>query len=361
MKNRSLFKFSLLFLFPFVLFGANSNKMIKHEKEKIIKKEFEVNRNATLKVENSYGNLNVITWDQNRIVIEVHITTSGKDEDDVQQKLDAITVDFKASPNLVSAETIFGKKNSWWDELFQNNSVNMEINYLIKMPITNQVNLENDYGNIRLDELKGRAIISCDYGRITTKALWAENNVLDFDYSDNCYFEYIKSGKIEADYSGFTVGKTNSLTISADYSDSTIEIAEEVTFECDYGSLEVEKVNSIVGEGDYLTMRFGEVYKNISLDASYGSIHVDRMMENAGDIHIDGGYTGIEIGIAPSYNFQFTINLDYASLDAPNKFNFSQQIQDTGDNYYEGYYGNAHSENTIEIESDYGSVQFYLN
>ena len=60
-----------------------------------------------------------------------------------------------------------------------------------------------------LGKLKGRAELSCDYGKITTKELLADNNDISFDYSNNCYFEYIKGGKINADYSGFTVSKAN--------------------------------------------------------------------------------------------------------------------------------------------------------
>ena len=113
----------------------------------------------------------------------------------------------------------------------------MKINYVVKMPITNHVDLSNDYGNITLGTLEGRAEISCDYGKITTKELLADNNVINFDYTNNSYFEYIKSGKINADYSGFTVAKTKDLTIVADYTKSLIEIAENVNYNCDYGSL----------------------------------------------------------------------------------------------------------------------------
>ena len=64
----------------------------------------------------------------------------------------------------------------------------MEINYVIKLPITNSVDLSNDYGGINLEKLEGRATISCDYGKITTKELMAENNVLSFDYTSDSYF-----------------------------------------------------------------------------------------------------------------------------------------------------------------------------
>lgn len=358
MKIQSSFKALFLFLFPLFIY-ANDGQSRKYTKEKTIKKEFKVNSGATLKVDNSYGNLNITTWNENRIVIEVHITTSGRDEEVVQRKLDNINVEFEASPNMVSAETLFNENDSgWFKNLFQDSSVSMDIDYLIKMPTTNNVDLSNDYGNIKLGRLEGRAIISCDYGKITTEELMSENNSLSFDYTDNSYFGYIKSAEINADYSGFTVGKAEKLNITADYTDSAVEEVGEVVFNCDYGNVEIKKADNVKGNGDYLTMRFGDIYGDIQLETDYGSIAINRMMEGAGDVLINSEYTSIDMGIQGGYNFKFSIELEYASLDAPGEFEFSRQTSDYGDKYYEGFYGNANSNNSIRIVSDYGNVEF---
>ncbi len=73
----------------------------------------------------------------------------------------------------------------------------MEINYTIKVPVTNSVNLENDYGAISLDKLEGQAKISCDYGQLRIGELWAENNSLNFDYTNKSTIAFMKSGKIK--------------------------------------------------------------------------------------------------------------------------------------------------------------------
>ena len=214
MKRATLYKISFVFfLFPLMIFASNGKKG-KYTKEKTIRKEFNVEKNATLKIDNSYGNLDIITWSEDRIEFEIRIQTSGNDEDKVQEKLDEINVDFDSASDYVSAVTKFSKSksSSWW-KWGSNNSVNMKINYIVKLPITNNVNLNNDYGTINLVKLEGKATLHCDYGKITAKELLADNNDISFDYSNNCYFEYIKSGKINADYSDYTVSKTNNLDI----------------------------------------------------------------------------------------------------------------------------------------------------
>lgn len=345
-----------------LLLSASDKKEFKHIKTKTINKEFSVNKNATLKVNNSYGNIDVVTWNESRIVFEITITTSGNNEEKTSEKLREIDVEFSNASDFVSAKTIFGNKNSgsWWN--WRNNSkVNMKINYLIKIPITNAVNLNNDYGNITVDKLEGVAKINCDYGKITTEELMADNNILNFDYTKGCYFEYIKSGKINADYSDFTISKTNNIDINADYTNSKIEVAENVNYNCDYGNIKIDKANNIKGNGDYLTVVIGDVYKSVSINADYGSIKIKRMNENAKNVTIKSDYVGIKIGIAPTYHFNFNLKLDYGSLNNDLDFSFTKKIVDGSDKYFEGYFGSQSSTNAINITSDYGSVTFYEN
>ncbi|SFZ94348.1 hypothetical protein SAMN05428642_104106 [Flaviramulus basaltis] len=362
MKRALQFRTFITLLMLPLFISASTEIKDKHSKTKTIKKEFSVNSNATLKVKNSYGNLDIVTWNENRIVFEITITTSGNNEEKVEEKLSEIDVKFSSSSDFVSAETEFSKNksNSWWNWNSKNN-VNMKVNYVIKMPITNSVNLNNDYGNINLEKLEGRAEINCDYGKITTKELMADNNILNFDYTKGCYFEYIKSGKINADYSGFTISKSKKIDINADYTNSEIEIAEDINYNCDYGNINVGKTNNITGNGDYLTTVIGDVYKNVSIKADYGSIKINRMNENAGNVTIKSDYVGIKIGYASGYNFNFEIDLGYASLNDDNDLEFTNKVIESTDKYYAGYRGNNSSGNKISVSSDYGSLTLYKN
>ncbi len=361
MKRALQFKTLILLLILPLFTWASTEDKGKYTKKKTINKAYSVASNAMLSVDNSYGNVDIITWNENRVVFEITITTTGNNEEKVQEKLDAITVHFEASSNHVSAKTKFGegKSNSWWNWK-KNDKVSMKINYLIKIPTTNNIDLNNDYGSINVDKLEGQAKINCDYGKITTKELMADNNSINFDYTKNCYFEYIKSGKINADYSGFTVSKTNKLDINADYTHSKVEIAEDVNYNCDYGHINIDKANNINGNGDYLTTIIGDVYKNITLKADYGSIKIKRMTENAGNVNIKSDYVGIKIGYVPAYHFNFNIDLQYGSLNSEG-LEFTKKIIKTTDKFYAGYYGNKTSSNTINIESEYGSISLYKN
>ncbi|WP_417200778.1 hypothetical protein [Bizionia sp.] len=364
MKTNILYKLVLIFaLLPVIVSAAtNPEKRDKHSEEKTIKKSYNVSKNATLKIDNSYGNLNIITWNENRIEITVNITVSGNNEDKVREKIDNINVNFEASNNYVSAKTIFskGKSNSWWN-WGSNSSINMKVNYVIKMPMTNSVDLDNDYGSINLDKLEGNAKINCDYGKITTKELMGNTNEIEFDYTKNSYFEYINNGTINADYSEFTVAKAKNIHLEADYTNSKFETIEDLKYDCDYGSLTADRANNVSGSGDYLTIVLGDIYKNVSIDSDYGSIKIKNIKATAKNITIDSDYVGIHIGFESGYHFNFEIDLDYASLRSHDGFEFNKKRDESTSKYYQGYYGSSNTNNYIKINSDYGSVTIDKN
>jgi len=346
-------------LAPVVTLANNDKLGGKYTKEKTIKKEFNVNADALLKVNNDYGNLNITSWNENRIVIEVHIKTNGDNQEKVQKKLDEISVDFDASSSMVSARTTYGEKQrSWGWNWGKNNNVNMQINYTIKLPIKNSVNLDNDYGNIVLDRVDGHAKINCDYGRLEIGELRGRNNQLNFDYTTKSTIGYINSGKIEADYSSFTIEKAGNLIINTDYTNATIDNMENLEYGGDYGNLSVGEANNIQGNGDYVTIRLGTIHGNVDLVSDYGSIRIAELAEDAGNVSIRTDYTGIKIGYNANYHFDFDITTSYSGVSGKDDFEINVSTEKSNNKHYEGYYGSTNSGNRVTLNSDYGGISF---
>tara|TARA_R110002110_G_scaffold36397_23_gene121467 strand:+ start:5331 stop:6413 length:1083 start_codon:yes stop_codon:yes gene_type:complete len=351
----------LIFLLPGIVIANHDKFNGKYTKEKTVKKEYNVNKNALLEIENSYGNVDIISWDENRTVIEVHIKTNSDDEEKAQRKLNDITIEFYGSSSRVSAKTIFKNNKSSWSFWGENNSVNMEINYTIKIPVTNSVNLENNYGAISLDKLEGNAKISCDYGQLRVGELWAEDNTLNFDYTNKSTIAFMKGGKIDANYSGFTLEKGGKLALNADYTQSVVQDIEDINYNSDYGKVVIDKAVKVVGVGDYVTHRIGTITGSLNLDADYGSIKVDRLEGSAKNVTIEADYTGVKLGFTSDYSFNFDINLSYSSLKGEENVTVTKSHKDNSRRTYEGYHGNNTSGNMVRINSDYGGVTFFEN
>ena len=352
--------FLALLMVPILGFAGNEWTG-RHTKQKKITKSYNVSADALLKIDNSYGNIDITTWNENRIEIEVIIKTNGNDEEKVVQRLREIDVDFSGSSSRVSAVTRFEERNSsWWSNIFGGSSnVNMEINYRVKAPVTNNVELENDYGSIALDKLEGNANISCDYGRLLIGELLGSRNLLVFDYTRNSQIDFIKRGKIVADYSQFTVGEAGTLEVVADYTDSNIKKVENLNFAADYGSISVDKVRNIVGEGGYLGTKLGAVYGSVELNLDYGSATIGKLMKSARKVDISSDYTGIRIGYQEASPFRFNIRTSYGSVRGidGSEFELNKRHQDSGDDYLEGFY-KENSGGVITIDSSYANITF---
>lgn len=350
---------SILLLLPTLLFAevTECNDAIT-SRERVIQQSYSVTNNATLKVNNRFGNVDIITWEENTIEFDILIKVSGNDEDKVIDRLERIDVDFSATNSLVSAITKIGKNESKWWNWGKKMNLQLEINYVIKIPITNSIDITNDFGSVSVDTLKGKAIINCDHGNITTKELMAENNELNFDHTKDCYFEYINSGTINADFSGYTVAKAKNLKINADHTASHIEAAENISYNCDFKSLKVDNVNNITGNADHLALIIGNVYKNASVTSDFGSIKIGKIASNAQNININGEHAGISIGYDSAYNFNFDITLEHASIRNADDFNYTKRIIKSSNKYYKGNYGEVGSESLVRINSEFGSVTF---
>ncbi|SEK52443.1 DUF4097 and DUF4098 domain-containing protein YvlB [Aquimarina amphilecti] len=356
----------LLFLIPAISLGnGDLSKKGKYTKEKSLKKEFPVSSNALLKISNDYGNLDITSWDQNKIVMEINIKVNGNDEEKVIEKLESIGVDFDASSQVVSARTTFDKDGkSWWSKFSDSwggNNLKLEINYTVKVPATNNVDLSNDYGSITLDKTKGNAKISCDYGQVILGELLGEDNYIGIDYTNNSTIKYMKNGKINADYSDFTLEMGGEILLNADYTKSKIKNVKELNYNCDYGSLKVENAGVFKGNGDYLDTNIGSISNSVTINSDYGSIDIKNLESTTNNVNIRTDYTSVGIGYDSNLNFDFVIKTSYGGINLDDSINVMKKNKENSSKDYRGYHGEKNSGNSIDISTSYGGVKLRKN
>jgi hypothetical protein len=360
MKKQIQLIMAMVMVIPMLSFANPIKKTWDFEKTKTIKKEFTVNANALLKINNKYGNVDVISWDQNKVEIEVTITVKGNSESKVMSRLEKIDVNFTNSPNEVVAKTMMeNSSNSWFKS---NDNMNYQIDYKVKMPVTNSADFSNDYGSISLNELKGKATINCDYGKIILGSLHHADNSINIDYTSDSEIEFMNGGNINADYSKLRVVKANRVELNADYTESVFENVGDLNFNCDYGKVETGNANIINGRGDYLIMRFGAIAKRLNIQADYGKIEVDKLMKGFESVSIHTDYAKIKIGLDQDVSFNFTAKLSYTGFDFDgDKITYLKKEVKSSSSYFEGFVNKENSGSTIEITSEYGGVNMYNN
>ena len=345
----------ILFLIPSVVFGINDKK--KHEKSRTIKKEFKVNSDANLNIDNKFGDVKITTWNRNEITIEVEIIVEGNDLDEVEDRLESVDIKFESTANYVAAKTFLENNNNSWSFWKKKNRISFKINYTVKMPISNSLEVDNDYGGIYLDNLEGKASINCDYGKVYIDKLSAENNNINLDYCSTSNIGFMKSGNVNIDYSKLTIEDSEELDVNSDYSTVKVLKTDVITFNSDYGSVYIDEAISIDGNSDYASMRFGTIKKSLIINTDYGGLSVDKIEKGFDSVIIDGEYAGIKIGVDYNASFTFEMDLQYAGLSIDkDKVNYTKKISKNSKKYYEGTYGNGNAKSSIKIRSQFGGV-----
>ncbi len=357
--KRTIYKLTLLLLIIPGICCATTEQPPNYERSKTVKKSYVVKSDATVEIQNKYGNVNIVTWDKNDVEIIVEITVKGDNLKAVENQLKSVSIGFDNSADNVSAQTKFGTYSKSWNLWSSSNKIGYTVNYTVKMPLSNNLRVQNDYGAILLNEIDGTTNINCDYGKISLGALNNAKNTINIDYTKNSSIEFMKAGAVNADYSELRIEKTGTVKINSDY--ATIEVGDAViaTFNSDYGNMKIDNVSTITGNTDYVNIRLGTVRDLLTLKSDYGAIKIQRLATGFQRAEIIGAYTGITIGLQENSNFTFSAELQYAGLRCNrNKVDMRKSIEKSTRKFYEGTYGKGNSNAILKIQSKYGSVRF---
>lgn len=344
---KTIFKITLLLLLAPALALAHGGHKGKYTKEKKISKTFNVSATAALDVTNKYGTVYVTTWDENQTVIDVVIKVTGDKQDQIDKRLNSIDVSFEATSSKVAAQTRIGNFSG---------KVSMEINYTIKIPKRNTVDINNQYGSIILGKLYGRAAINLQYGSLTIDQLNAGNNTLNLQYSDGGNIGQIGLSKINAQYSNFKINTvTDDLTYNGEYSEIKIGSVKKLTLKTAYGDFKVDNAQDISGRAEYSDVKIGTITGMLNFSTAYGDVNVARITKDVKTVLVSGEYSDINLKYDAAWAFDFTGKATYADINGAQNFTIQEKKQSGTGSYYKGYHRSAGAAK-LTVESDYGDI-----
>ena len=333
---------------------ASKNWDGKYTETKAISKTFEVEKTALLDVKNKYGNIVFTSWDNNEIQIDVELKANGNNLEKVKAELEAIEIHFEASSIKVLAHTdLSALEKRFWGR----KSVDIEINYTVKLPVKASVKLDNRYGSIKGDRIDGHARINCDYGSVSIEELRGRNNQIELDYCNASYFGFINTAFVDADYSKVEIDRSNRIELNTDYTSTSFGNVIELDYNIDYGNLEIEEAGEVHGISDYVGIRINYLFESLVADSDYGSIKIMDTDSEASSIEINSDYTGIKIGVNPQWDFNFEFNGSYGDVKGKDLLDLTQVIQKNTSKSYKGYHLDQSSSNLINISMDYGRLR----
>ncbi len=362
----------------FADFNSNpSTEKITAKKEftRSIKKEFSISSDGNVGISNKYGKVDINTWGQNQVKIEVTITVNTSSESRAEAVFDRIGIDFSNGNDYVNAETNIesskkGWMSSWWDN---GNNGDFKIDYEVYMPATCDLEVSNKYGHSTIAALKGDAKVTAKYGDVHMETISGDldldvgygnaniqsagNTNIDIKYGKvnlesagnvNLESKYSKvylsnAGDVEtiSKYDTYRLGKIGSLNNQGKYDDFEIEWAKSIAASCRYSDYDVRQLN----QGGKFNM-------------SYGGLRVETLDQGFSKLEVDASYTDIKVGVADGAAYKIDVATSYAGVNYPKGADIRYDVQQNNKHELRGDVGGG-GNSEIRVRSSYGHVKVW--
>ena len=322
------------------------------EKKKEFSKTYEVSPNATLSISNKFGEVHIETWDQNTIEIQVTVTARKRNESSATNALNQIDIDFSQNSSGVEVETeISGSMNNRSGE-------KLTIDYEVKMPKSNNLDLKHSYGSLYVDDIEGDVDLKMSYGNMKIQAINSESEI-KLSYG-NGEIESLQDGELSVSYSNISIEEMGNVDLSSQYSNVDFEKSGDVSLSNRYGSVKINEVNSLKGSSKYGDLKIRRLHQSLVMDLLHGSgVKVDWISNSFNWIDIDASYaTNSVLLFQRGFGAELEGYFKYCDLKYDKEeFDFSYVDKGNTSSEYKGRIGSASSSAKILLNSSYGNIR----
>jgi len=326
----------------------------KEDFTKKISKSYDVSKDATLAVKNKFGKIHCENWDKSSISIEVTITVETSSQDKANKYFDKIDISFSGSSSRVSAST------NYEDNVFGKNNVEISVDYLIYMPASASVELDNKFGDIIIDEVEGSSVIEISYGSLKAAKLGGNDNEIEIKFSEG-YIGYVKSADLEIQYSEMEIDEASDMSVESKFSELDIGEIDVLTLESGYDDDYIGKIRDLDVEADFSDVEVKSLEERLVAEIDYGELKVKEMARDFKLIDLSNSFGDANIGFNNEASFRLNATVKMGDLSYPrDKARLSVVDLSFTSNKYEGVIGeNQDTSSKVIIESKNSGVTLY--
>lgn len=345
------------------------------EFSKKINREFYTSANGTTAVYNRHGKIQVHTWAEKKVKMNITILVNARDQKEADRILNTINVNFTNTNGYIKAETFIGDQNS---TIFtKNNCYDFSINYEVWMPADNQLDMSNRYGDSYVANMNGKLTSDVKYGDLHAETVRSDAH-LKMEYGKIT----LKSAQNlygQVGFGGITVDQADNIQMETRNSECTFRRAKDVRISSKYDDLSMgtigelrlqtkfSDVKTISAKSAWITSQYSDVeFNSIStlLDANcqFGDLTVDKVQPGFESVSLTGLHTDMQVNTSGS-TFRFNVQSDQSEVKYPAQAVFAQLAAPvlTKANrviYKEGYTGSASAKSMVKAQLKYGGLSF---
>lgn len=346
----------------------------EQEFTKTINREFNTAADGTTALYNKYGNVNVKTWQNNSVKIDITIVVSAKSQREANETFKNINVNFTNAWGYVKAETMIAEGmnygfGNWWPT--KTCGDDFKIHYEVWMPATNQLDLKNKYGNAWVAPLKGKLIAEIKYGDLRTEAIsndadlnlananaWLTNVYNLYGQASYSELRVVQANNIQLDskFSKTKVEKANNLRITSKSDNFDLGVVQELRLQTKYANLKSASVGSAFITAQYSDVDFAAVHDALDADLCYGNLRVDVLSRSFSTVNVVGKYTGVVVVVERGAAYRFDAEVQYADAQVPQSATVKNRSDSGRLEAVQGYLGSESAKGMLKARLVHGDL-----
>lgn len=318
MNYKTLLSFILITVTLGSLSGQNSSETRNFIKTVAVSKE------TSLEIFNKYGSIQVTPWKKDSAYIRAEVKASGPNREKLSKMFDGIDVNIRDSKYVVRAETEFTQNMNTFFESFKGMTSKLisydskiEINYYISIPEYLNLKIENRYGDVYVEDVKGTFSISLSNGSFKANSL-GKSSDLTLTFCD-ATINSIASGRINSSFSEINVGETEDLYLNSISSKFDIKKAGIISVESRRDKLFLGTVDKLRGSSYFTDFRINSLKTEINVNTKYGNLNADKIEKGFESVDITSGYTDVSLEFDPSTSYNVDIRHINSFIVLPDK------------------------------------------
>jgi len=332
-----------------LLFIALSNTLCAQDAKKDYSETYNVTKGVTLSADTRYSDIELLTWDKSEVEIFAEILVEASSKSKADEALKKINVYMGKSGNIISLKTEM--ENGW------SRKVKTEINITVKAPAYVNLEMENSYGDLFIQEIAGLVLLDLKYSNLKAGKLSRGNekpyNRLKLAYSD-VTIDDAGWMDMEMAYSDAEINSSKMLSVHSKYSKLTGEKAGGIVTEGAYDKYFLDEVDSFVAELKYSGIKFGVLHKTLNVQSAYTNAKITKLTKGFDDIDASLSYGNVYIDVEEGASFKIESEAKYGKVDINSDGKLSKSKEGNSMKVW-GSVGSG-SKSTVKLLTKYGNI-----
>ncbi len=327
-------------------------------------KTLPISKGSKLEVINKYGDVKITTWNKDSVFIMSEIEAFAPSESKLTKMFEGITTDVTQAGSIVRAKSEFDQNIQVLLESFKeltekiiDYGSRVKISYFINIPDYADIHIENQFGDISMEDNKGVISVSLSNGDFKANSL---NKISEFTLNfGEAEIGFVASGKINSTFSEFVISESGDLSINSTSSRYDFKKAGRITVESRRDKVFAGDVSELAGASYFTDFKIEDLLKEMDLTLKYGSLDIERTEDRFEKINLISVFSDITLAFDPSSSYNFEIKHTNAFVVTPvktTKMDKEALNEDKKEYLTTGTYGTNPGTRKVGIEATRGNI-----